>query len=436
MSAAREALEGDDAPTRLEEMREESRRAFQARADAVEEDKERAVLAEWDPFLDRARTTRHLLVAWHALPYVNPAAMVIPDLLSFKLVGLNLFEIPDAFGEHHEGITSVSFANNRLVELPPSLFRLTRLVHLDVLHNKLPTLPDALCSLTRLTELQVQSNRLRRLPADIGSLMGIRRLTLDCNELVELPESLGSLSLRTLSLNKNALTSVPSWFCASGARRQPGTRARTESSTHAYPSLSPSRDASSSADFARDVVPERQPPAHLPGVPDRLPQARGALAGLEPRRDRPARCGQGEPRCGRLYSCRLDLFVCAERHRYHVGFFAQFTQLKALSMEWNFVEALPLEFAQLATTLQTLRLDGNPLRRPTLKYIVEHGPKGMYTWADQELNEIARMRIRGAFARRTPGARLRSLGPPPPLPPRPRCFVVQRRFCSSSRCAA
>ncbi|CAM9416847.1 unnamed protein product, partial [Discosporangium mesarthrocarpum] len=130
-------------------------------------------------------------------------------LVSLRLVGLGLTEVPSNIGAHLWSLHTVSFASNQLTELPDSLCDLTALKELNLQRNKLRALPDRFGNLLKLDEIYLTSNRLESLPPSFGNLTRLRRLVLDCNRLRRLPETLGRMMCSTLSISSNRLVGLP-----------------------------------------------------------------------------------------------------------------------------------------------------------------------------------------------------------------------------------
>jgi Leucine-rich repeat (LRR) protein len=100
--------------------------------------------------------------------------------------------------------TYSTFDEEKLSELPDSLWECKQLESLTISRTKLTTLPDSLGQLTQLTNLNLSSNQLTTLPDSLGQLTQLWSLELNMNRLTTLPKSLGQLKqLRKLYLSNN-----------------------------------------------------------------------------------------------------------------------------------------------------------------------------------------------------------------------------------------
>jgi hypothetical protein len=154
-------------------------------------------------------------LAWKELGYISPTLYTFPErhsgmrLISLKLVGHKLKELPEELGSCLGSLTSLSLSNNLLVQLPDTLCRLTNLVELNLVRNRLKKLPAGFGSLLRLRRLHISGNRLVTVPPSFGNLLKLKRVVLDCNRIRYLPETLGRLRCSSLNLNSNRLATLP-----------------------------------------------------------------------------------------------------------------------------------------------------------------------------------------------------------------------------------
>ena len=81
-------------------------------------------------------------------------------LVSLRLIGHELGELPTAIGESCLSLTSLSLASNNLALLPDSLCNLTKLIDINLLRNRLTALPASIGDLAELRTLQIASNRI------------------------------------------------------------------------------------------------------------------------------------------------------------------------------------------------------------------------------------------------------------------------------------
>ena len=109
---------------------------------------------------------------------------------------------------------------DRLVGLPTSIQRLTKLEFLYLDGNKLTELPAEICDLRELRQLSVSDNHLVNLPTSIHRLTKLKKLYLVGNKLTELPAEIGDLrELRQLGVSQNPLT-IDAVRCALKLRKK------------------------------------------------------------------------------------------------------------------------------------------------------------------------------------------------------------------------
>ena len=97
-------------------------------------------------------------------------------------------------------------SDNRLEELPAEIGCLSGLRTLHLRNNSLKTLPEELSDCGSLVTVTLSRNRLGKLPVSFGFLTNLTSLWLDNNQLTELPETFGGLAKlrgRRLRLNNN-----------------------------------------------------------------------------------------------------------------------------------------------------------------------------------------------------------------------------------------
>ena len=138
----------------------------------------------------------------------------LKQLKSLKINYTKLTTLPDSIGQLTQ-LTSLDLSNNQLTT-PDSiapLAALTQLTSLDLSNNQLTTLPDTLGQLTQLTSLDLSRNQLTALPDSIGQLTQLTSLDLSRNQLTALPDSLGQLTqLQSLIIFDNQLSKLPEWL--------------------------------------------------------------------------------------------------------------------------------------------------------------------------------------------------------------------------------
>jgi len=145
-------------------------------------------------------------------------------------------EIPDDSLLTLHRLVHLDVSHNLLTALPPELFKLRHLRHLEARNNylddaglpkdftalksievinlagnDLTILPPQLCSLRTLKTLYLGGNKIQRIPIQISQMLSLEMLYLGGNKLEHVPATLGALPhLKSLSLCNNALVSIPS----------------------------------------------------------------------------------------------------------------------------------------------------------------------------------------------------------------------------------
>ena len=105
------------------------------------------------------------------------------SLVSLRLIGHELQELPAEVGENCLSLTSLSLASNAIAALPDSLCELGSLQTLLLHNNQLAVLPHQFGSLRSLEQLTLMSNKLTYLPASFGSLPALTKLSLSRNRI-------------------------------------------------------------------------------------------------------------------------------------------------------------------------------------------------------------------------------------------------------------
>ena len=143
---------------------------------------------------------------------IPPQLWRLPRLRHLDLQGqLLAWILPSDMGRL-ASLEYLDLGNNWLSgPLPPELERLASLKHLDLSGNDFTEpLPPALGRLARLQRLDLSGNNLTALPPALGQLPNLQHLNLSSNNLTTLPPTLGQLpNLQHLNLSSNDLTTLP-----------------------------------------------------------------------------------------------------------------------------------------------------------------------------------------------------------------------------------
>ncbi|KAH8251819.1 hypothetical protein KR038_008993 [Drosophila bunnanda] len=154
-------------------------------------------------------------------------------LTNLDLSSNTLTHISPKIANLQQSLTVLTLHDNALVELPPEIGKLEKLMRLNVSHNKLKQLPRETYSLPELRHLNISYNQfneldpdisdlhmlefldaghnnIQSLPGGIGFLVRLTALLLPYNHIKELPPDLVNMrSLQKLDLMQNDLTCLP-----------------------------------------------------------------------------------------------------------------------------------------------------------------------------------------------------------------------------------
>lgn len=172
------------------------------------------------------------------LTTVPDAICQLPDLMELDLSWHKIEELPDAIGELTKLQTlnlqgnmlkhvspeiskctrlqtlNLTGAMKLLAVIPPGLFSLKELRHLDMSDNYFTEIPSGVSGLTKLRVFIMQRNALLRLPDELFLLKNLEELELSENYLREIPARIRKLhNLKHLSVCRNELQWLPKEIC-------------------------------------------------------------------------------------------------------------------------------------------------------------------------------------------------------------------------------
>lgn len=132
-------------------------------------------------------------------------------LKSLTISYTKLTSLPDSLAQAQlTQLTSLNLSSNQLTTLPDSLGQLTQLTVLDLSRNQLTALPPSLGQLTQLKRLKFQHNELTTLPEFVSKLTRLTDLWIHQNKIATLPDSLSSIqSLECIFLGSKSLIDLP-----------------------------------------------------------------------------------------------------------------------------------------------------------------------------------------------------------------------------------
>ncbi|XP_053734195.1 leucine-rich repeat and calponin homology domain-containing protein 1 isoform X5 [Synchiropus splendidus] len=110
-----------------------------------------------------------------------------------------------------QSLTSLNISRNQLSFLPSCLHELPLRV-LNASNNKLVNLPETIWKLHSLMELDVSCNEITALPRHIGRLRALRELNIRRNLLCVLPDDLAELPLVKFDFSCNKVSTIPVCF--------------------------------------------------------------------------------------------------------------------------------------------------------------------------------------------------------------------------------
>ena len=115
--------------------------------------------------------------------------------LSLRLANLTHLQGSIFLAPHHAGLKQVDIRNNRLSDLPGEICTLSHLTHLRLDYNYLQALPFSLGNLRGLQYLSASQNRLLELPDSLFHHSSrLQTLLVNDNKIGAVQKSLGSLA--------------------------------------------------------------------------------------------------------------------------------------------------------------------------------------------------------------------------------------------------
>jgi Leucine-rich repeat (LRR) protein len=121
-----------------------------------------------------------------------------------------LHEMAKAFDESNIKIEKIKVLEIMSVIIDDKEYDISSIYKLCIREEKLIDLPEYVCKLTNLQILSLVDNGLTSLPNNIGNLTNLRILYLQSNLLTSLPDSFDKLtSLEILNIGENKFTHIP-----------------------------------------------------------------------------------------------------------------------------------------------------------------------------------------------------------------------------------
>ncbi len=133
----------------------------------------------------------------------------LTQLQSLNLRSNKLAAVPDTIGQLSQ-LQKLDLSENLLTAVPETICLLIKLQALDISYNKLTLVPESIGQLTKLDTLNISGNQLTAIPNIIGQLDQLQSLYLSFNQLTYVPNTISQLTnLKYLDLAENQLTAIP-----------------------------------------------------------------------------------------------------------------------------------------------------------------------------------------------------------------------------------
>ena len=108
------------------------------------------------------------------------------NITSFCVSSNNLSSLPEYFKNNFPSLLSLDLEHNRFIKMPPCIFALTQLEHLNMAFNSIKTVPTEIASLSRMESLMLHNNPIMSVDPAIRRLTQLYDLSLDWFSYVNL----------------------------------------------------------------------------------------------------------------------------------------------------------------------------------------------------------------------------------------------------------
>lgn len=144
-----------------------------------------------------------ILILWSSLVFTEFGSAV-------RAQELKVYDWEEVQTADPDTIFAISFAKNRLTELPSDLSKFTNLKSLNLSKNKLSALPEFITEFDSLQELNLSKNKLSKFPIGLCKLTELKRLLIGSNDIAALPDCMEYISnLEYLDLYDNPIAHLP-----------------------------------------------------------------------------------------------------------------------------------------------------------------------------------------------------------------------------------
>lgn len=289
-----------------EEHKEEQRVYRESKEVEAAEKAKQLLISQWQGPITHSKPHGELLANWKNLSaFPHTFYLIAPTLTVLNLVGNSFETLPEAFCPALPNLRTMALSNCGLRSLPENISCLKALTELNVMKNELVRLPDGIGQLAKLSLLHITNNRLSDLPETFVNLSALKRVVLEANPIRHLPSDFGEMRCTLFSASRTGLAGFPSSF--------------------------------SQLNLLTSVTVDN---ADIEEIPARF---------------------------GNLSSLRHCSF-CNNRIRAIPLELAECTELRSLWLDWNDIEEVQEQIVRIKS-LEDLRMEGNPLRLPTIEII-------------------------------------------------------------------
>ncbi|KAG1969429.1 volume-regulated anion channel subunit LRRC8D [Pimephales promelas] len=145
------------------------------------------------------------------LERIPHAIFSLANLQELDLKNNNIRTIEEIISfQHLRRLVCLKLWYNKISAIPPSIGLVKSLESLIICHNKLETLPPALFHLPKLRHIDLSNNSISSIPVEIGHLHNLQHFAITGNKVEVLPNQLFKCSkLKVLFVGHNSITSIP-----------------------------------------------------------------------------------------------------------------------------------------------------------------------------------------------------------------------------------
>lgn len=105
-----------------------------------------------------------------------------------------------------DSVYSLDLRREKLYYIPPAVFELPNLTHLNLSKNKLELIGDSLTLLKKLSHLDLSNNKMKAIPYAVFQLESLTHLSLGLNQIERIPDEISYLTrLEFLDVYDNAI---------------------------------------------------------------------------------------------------------------------------------------------------------------------------------------------------------------------------------------